>query len=305
MESSSSVSNFIGASTDVSLPDDDEFLVYVTEERPDLVAKKKPDLESTYMCDSQLEGEHMTKYREVLDAFNKPQLEALLRMMDEIIRRDPSSSVVTPANFQPSSTSWNVGNNQNLGIYVTPPTSPTGPAPQNPFPPTASSSSANANAQFQYPTFGPGADPTFPLNDLSRSYYDNGDINLFTPSRATNGYVDWANYATWRQAISTELLNRHPELSVKNWSKEFQRVLAMPRDDLQRFSLLRNLGQDFVFTAETYGRIIISEMHLPPAEKTIKPVKIGGIAGGHKVRLHFFGFANTSSIRLTITSCHP
>jgi len=31
---------------------------------------------------------------------------------------------------------------------------------------------------------------------------------------------------------------------------------------------------------QTYGRIIISEMHLPPSQKTIRPVKIGGVAGG-------------------------
>jgi hypothetical protein len=118
MESSSSVP-FIGASTDTALPDD-EVLVYVTEERSDLVAKKKTDLDSTYMCDSQLEGEGMAKYREVLDAFNKPQLEALLRMMDEIVRREPAPvTYQPPGSFAP-------------GIYISPPTSPMN-APPNPF----------------------------------------------------------------------------------------------------------------------------------------------------------------------------
>jgi hypothetical protein len=45
---------------------------------------------------------------------------------------------------------------------------------------------------------------------------------------------------------------------------------------------LRNLANDFVSVAEQYGRIIISERHLPNADKTIRPVGVGGVAGGDK-----------------------
>lgn len=45
---------------------------------------------------------------------------------------------------------------------------------------------------------------------------------------------------------------------------------------------LLHLYQDFLFSARTYGKIIISEVYLPDNEKTIKPVQIGGIAGGQK-----------------------
>jgi len=34
--------------------------------------------------------------------------------------------------------------------------------------------------------------------------------------------------------------------------------------------------------AETYGKIIISEINVPLAQKTIKPISIGGQAGGEK-----------------------
>ena len=37
--------------------------------------------------------------------------------------------------------------------------------------------------------------------------------------------------------------------TVKNWSAEFQLILELP-DDLTKFTLMRNLVQDFVFTAE-------------------------------------------------------
>jgi hypothetical protein len=45
---------------------------------------------------------------------------------------------------------------------------------------------------------------------------------------------------------------------------------------------LRNLANDFVSVAEQYGRIIISERHLPNIDKTIRPVGVGGVAGGDK-----------------------
>jgi hypothetical protein len=48
-----------------------------------------------------------------------------------------------------------------------------------------------------------------------------------------------------------------------------------------------------VYCAETYGRIIISENCLPDSERTIKPISIGGIAGGRKYLCHgiLFKFA--------------
>ncbi|PRP83340.1 hypothetical protein PROFUN_09321 [Planoprotostelium fungivorum] len=43
-----------------------------------------------------------------------------------------------------------------------------------------------------------------------------------------------------------------------------------------------NLAQDFVHNAKTYGKIIISERYLDEEQKTVKPVKFGGLAGGQK-----------------------
>lgn len=37
-----------------------------------------------------------------------------------------------------------------------------------------------------------------------------------------------------------------------------------------------------VFVAETYGKVIISEINVPVDHKTIKPISIGGQAGGEK-----------------------
>lgn len=49
-----------------------------------------------------------------------------------------------------------------------------------------------------------------------------------------------------------------------------------------KWEALHKIGESFVDNATLYGRIIIREYRLPDHEKTIKPVAIGGIAGGDK-----------------------
>lgn len=45
---------------------------------------------------------------------------------------------------------------------------------------------------------------------------------------------------------------------------------------------LAHLARDFVYCSKTYGKIIISEFFLPEAQKTIKSINAGGVAGGSK-----------------------
>jgi hypothetical protein len=53
-------------------------------------------------------------------------------------------------------------------------------------------------------------------------------------------------------------------------------------DSFAKFDQLRSINNDFVFAAEQYGRIIISERCVPNARKTIGPTDLGGVAGGQK-----------------------
>jgi hypothetical protein len=61
-----------------------------------------------------------------------------------------------------------------------------------------------------------------------------------------------------------------------------QQEPARTVNSLDTLVRLRNLANDFVSVAEQYGRIIISERHLPNIDKTIRPVGVGGVAGGDK-----------------------
>jgi hypothetical protein len=97
--------------------------------------------------------------------------------------------------------------------------------------------------------------------------------------------------------------------NIRHWNDEFQQILQLP-DSKDKYLKLRNLGnallkyskfiskeRDFVYVAETYGKIIIAgntgkchfgnttERNLPTVVKTIKPVHVGGVAGGEKYRV--------------------
>ena len=45
---------------------------------------------------------------------------------------------------------------------------------------------------------------------------------------------------------------------------------------------LERVARDFRDTARTYGKVIISEVHLPVEAKTVRPMKLGGTLGGSK-----------------------
>jgi hypothetical protein len=61
----------------------------------------------------------------------------------------------------------------------------------------------------------------------------------------------------------------------------FQKIFEST-DERKRIEELASLSKDFNHTARTYGQIIIAERYLPVSKKTIKPMDIGGIAGGQK-----------------------
>ncbi|KAH3761583.1 Histidine kinase A [Pelomyxa schiedti] len=48
------------------------------------------------------------------------------------------------------------------------------------------------------------------------------------------------------------------------------------------WTAVRDVAADFVYAAQSYGKIIIGEKYLPEEAKTIKSARVGGIAGGTK-----------------------
>ena len=73
-----------------------------------------------------------------------------------------------------------------------------------------------------------------------------------------------------------------PDLSTTDnaYNRRFQEIMELSGPS--KYIQMAALGRDFVSLAEVYGRIIISERCLPAQQKSIKPVALGGQAGGSK-----------------------
>ena len=73
--------------------------------------------------------------------------------------------------------------------------------------------------------------------------------------------------------------------NLVNWNRQFQQILDLPNGEHKSMKL-SSIIKDFHFNARKYGEVIISEKCLPLDKKTIKPVQLGGIAGGEKYVVH-------------------
>ena len=94
-----------------------------------------------------------------------------------------------------------------------------------------------------------------------------------------------------------------PVMDDYYWNNQFMEAIAAIsslthnshfEERVSAYDRLSRLAEDFNQTVRTYGRIIISEVHLPVEQKSIKPAsELGGIAGGEKYVVHgiLFKFA--------------
>lgn len=72
----------------------------------------------------------------------------------------------------------------------------------------------------------------------------------------------------------------HPE-AARDWNAEFQQVVEMP-ESLERYRRLAVLAEEFRLTARHFAELVVNEMATPVHLKTVKPLNVGGIAGGEK-----------------------
>eukprot|EP01133_Synstelium_polycarpum_P003664 gene3664-4217_t len=76
-----------------------------------------------------------------------------------------------------------------------------------------------------------------------------------------------------------------PKEESHSWNGRFQYLLDRPESE-EKYRLLSVVANDFVYCANTLGKIIISELNLPDESKTILPLGLGGVAGGFKYKCH-------------------
>lgn len=108
-----------------------------------------------------------------------------------------------------------------------------------------------------------------------------------------------------KQANTVQPKLQPPSDGSRDWNEEFQQRIADFRKIVKQQSTLPaatvlqsahdlyQLSLEFIATAQEIGRVIIEEVSIPAPAKTIKPVNVGGVAGGEKYvqRGVFFKFA--------------
>eukprot|EP00339_Tiarina_fusa_P009094 CAMPEP_0117059300 /NCGR_PEP_ID=MMETSP0472-20121206/41186_1 /TAXON_ID=693140 ORGANISM="Tiarina fusus, Strain LIS" /NCGR_SAMPLE_ID=MMETSP0472 /ASSEMBLY_ACC=CAM_ASM_000603 /LENGTH=779 /DNA_ID=CAMNT_0004776943 /DNA_START=40 /DNA_END=2379 /DNA_ORIENTATION=+ len=85
----------------------------------------------------------------------------------------------------------------------------------------------------------------------------------------------------------------------RNWSEEYCQLLSDQDFQSKQWQIkMYRLSDDFFHAASLYAQVIIGEIPLPVAMKSIQPVNIGGIAGGQKFIIDniLFKFAVDSEI---------
>ena len=84
------------------------------------------------------------------------------------------------------------------------------------------------------------------------------------------------------QLTNATNLNERYQLLTERLIENISMRTPEPAPLLQCCDDIERVVRDFMETARMYGRLIISEMHLPLERKTIRPLKMGGVLGGAK-----------------------
>eukprot|EP01130_Rhizamoeba_saxonica_P016324 TRINITY_DN7530_c0_g1_i1.p1 TRINITY_DN7530_c0_g1~~TRINITY_DN7530_c0_g1_i1.p1 ORF type:complete len:885 (-),score=187.58 TRINITY_DN7530_c0_g1_i1:58-2367(-) len=152
--------------------------------------------------------------------------------------------------------------------------------------------------------------PTFLNRETTkdvRKYYYKRNFDLYLNQDTKDDDLSHSGYSGYSSHqpkiyVGSNVGIDNPHHILSDWNRRFRTCLrryrrllptANLKDRIEANLNLMHLSQDFIHAATTYGKIIISEVHLPNKEKNIKPVSLGGIIGGQKYIVHniLFKFA--------------
>eukprot|EP01132_Coremiostelium_polycephalum_P008397 gene8397-10313_t len=121
-----------------------------------------------------------------------------------------------------------------------------------------------------------------PQDDVSSSY---ASYKSYSSTSSSDDNDENDQNSPYLFVNCLESVSENDILTTKNsnWNETFQSILELP-ESLEKYKSLSNIANDFVYCADTFGKIIISELHLDMDAKTIKPLDLGGVAGGLKYR---------------------
>ena len=123
----------------------------------------------------------------------------------------------------------------------------------------------------------------------------------YSSLKGLSSYENKTNFASYFNETVSFTSTDIPR-SNSSWNYLFQTSLDLPEttseEVIMKYSKLNQLSVDFIERAKTYGRTIISEYFLPFDQQTIKPVDLGGVAGGRKYLVRGILFKLAKDVKL-------
>lgn len=185
---------------------------------------------------------------------------------------------------------------------------PSGQTAQQSFPNTNATLYGNASygvdTTYAPAEYGVAPPPAEGKSEAANGYYDRdflAEVEQIVKENAPNieklGHVKRLvreSRSRWTVLQPSDLENpiadEHEDLSGTSsfnsplhWNTRWQDACSLHATAGElKYDVIRTLAADFAASAERYGKIIISEIGIPTDKKTIKPVGVGGTAGGEK-----------------------
>lgn len=124
------------------------------------------------------------------------------------------------------------------------------------------------------------------VNIFTDSLLSGGEVIITVncdPREQRLGLLRTADILSWRSSDATvDSVNSRFQTLVQDLVSVLRIKARKAPKTLASCEALEELSRDFVETARVYGRVIISELHMPMEAKTVRPIEVGGVLGGNK-----------------------
>jgi hypothetical protein len=190
--------------------------------------------------------------------------------------RPKVSSFVTPERRSPMPVSFNVPPSSASSSTATPPPRAVKPRSLSPTSGLLKSSDSVGSQSSSSSNASAAAATGLGNSHTTANAATGGAANSNTTPDSGNWNLRFQQIFSVTQRFTTNT----PQSEIMHWNLEMLHLSQVSASNLTFGSHVAS--QDFIYSCVTYGRIIISELYLPVEKKTIKPIDMGGVAGGTK-----------------------
>lgn len=123
------------------------------------------------------------------------------------------------------------------------------------------------------------------LVQFVKELVEDEELLTFPKDKNLQGKTDLLKHKLQSKLMSESKFKKEEEFEIQglDWNSKFQKSIqkvkslnnkSSQQNRFEAYESLESTFSDFVYSAITYGKIIVSEVYLPPHQKTIKPCVI-------------------------------